>query len=411
MTDPLLVHELEDEELRDQFNNLLEAMVDIVTVDPNREEGAYEVLNQRIQQEVIDKPILARIVSENNQSLLSSACSNLNLDTSHDVIKCLIQAYPSALLGPITTNEWYTHPPIFIMARHPEHCVLLPWIVTNYTWILHNERCTRVVFDLLDMYAQRHQTSCTSTTIKTFFEAYPRALEQEHGSMNILHIILREASMECEVDLFKWIADRCPSGILLQTDSLGNTPLHHACHSLSKHKGRDSCEICKYLIVNCPASVRVFDDDSGILPIHIICFGCQYRIAREIVVCLLREYPESIDMRASRRFRYLTPSSIPFIQRIKPHLDEEKELKDNIESLVDSTSSLTKAVTCTTDTLVRSASTVFDSWSTSFVNTTEHKISSISMILQEMCNEGHDYENRERQIQQGIMDMISSLRE
>jgi len=50
MSDPLLVNDLEDEELRDQFNLLLEAMEDIVTVDPNGEEGAYEALNQRIYQ-------------------------------------------------------------------------------------------------------------------------------------------------------------------------------------------------------------------------------------------------------------------------------------------------------------------------------------------------------------------------
>ena len=42
MSDPLLVNELEDESLRDQFNDLLDAMEDIATFDPNREEGAYE---------------------------------------------------------------------------------------------------------------------------------------------------------------------------------------------------------------------------------------------------------------------------------------------------------------------------------------------------------------------------------
>ena len=72
----------------------MEAMNDIVNIDPNRDEGAYEALNQRIQQEVIDKPILARIELESNHSLLSAACTNLNLATSHHVIKCLIQAYP-----------------------------------------------------------------------------------------------------------------------------------------------------------------------------------------------------------------------------------------------------------------------------------------------------------------------------
>lgn len=379
----LRVNELEDEELRYQFNFLLEAMEDIVTVDPNREERVCEELNQRIQQEVTDKPILACIVSaESNQSLLSTACRNLNLGTSHDTIKCLIQAYPSALLGTpeARLNRLYAQIPIYMIVNHQEHCVLLPWIATNHTWILNHDSCLEYppVIDLIKMYATRRPNSCTSATIKDFFVAYPRAFTQKRGSMTILLFVLK-GTRECEADLFMWMAERCPSRYLLETDSDGRTPLHHACRSLSTYKGRDSCEICKYLIDKCPASVRAPGIDD-ILPIHFLLSSHFYQLVREVIVCLLREYPESYDVRASDGL----PPSSKFI------LDEEKELKETAASLMDSTSSLTKASSCTNDKLMRSASTVFDSWATSFINTTDNKLESISVKLQEMCNEGRE---------------------
>lgn len=295
MSDPLRVNELEDE-LRDQFNDLLEAMEGITTFDPNREEGAYEALNQRIYQAVTEKPILARIVSNRGGYLLKSACINLNLDTSHDVIKCLIQAYPSALL--VGHSDGYTiHMPIYMIAGHPEHCVLMSWIASNFTWVLDHEQCVQVVFWFLRTYSQRQRTSCTSTTIKDFFEAYPQAFTlQDPNGDNVLHkILLRlhdDNRIECDADLFKWMAEQCPSSTLLETNFNGCTPLHYACNSLARHKGNDSSEICKYLIQKCPGSVKLANR-LDYLPIHCLQINCEYRLVREVVICLLREYPES----------------------------------------------------------------------------------------------------------------------
>lgn len=170
MTSQISIDELQDDELRQQFNHLMEAMNDIVIVNPEREEGAYEALNQRIHQAVTEKPILACITTEAGGAfLLSAACCFLNFDTSHDVIKCLIHVYPSALLGlqAVNGNDFYCRAPILTMAGHPGHCVLLPWIATDYTWILDHERCPPVVFELLEMYGQRQRTSHTVTTINS----------------------------------------------------------------------------------------------------------------------------------------------------------------------------------------------------------------------------------------------------
>jgi len=321
----------------------------------------------------------------------------------------LIQTYPSALLdlGPPTTDDHihpddYIHPPIYMIAYHPQHCVLMPWIATNYTWVLDHERCPPVVFGLLDMYTSRRRTSCTASAIQNFFETYPRALTQKYpegGNSNILHKILNDYEIECEADLFKWMAEQCPSSTLLETNSNGYTPLHYACNLLARHKGRNSSEICKYLIKLCPESVRSMSminhgssRSRSRLPIHFLQQKCRYRLVREVVVCLLREYLESYDVPTDDMpiGTQMSPCSIPFIQSIKPHLDEEKELKETAASLKESSSTLTKAVTCTNDQLIRSAFAVFDSWSTSFINNMEDKLQLISTQLQEMCNEGRE---------------------
>jgi len=416
MKRPLAMNRV-DRELRNQFKVLIEALK---VVNTDREEITYEALNRRILQEVTEKPILARMITSRagvgaGESLLLVACSKLILDTSHDVIKCLIQTYPRAL---ITYSDNGT--PIYMIAGHPIHCTLLPWIATNYTWILDHEvdkdrtEYPFFAFLLLEQYIKRRRTRCTATTVINFFEAYPRALnQQDRLGFSVLHKVLKPktsiSERECEVDLFKWMAERCPSSHLLDIrNPEGSTPLHLACKELAKHEGNDSSEICKYLIDKCPEAVGV-RQTMGVnrpasfrlrtntiqtyqyLPIHYLLEECDYRVVREVLVCLLKEYPDSIDIARPHPGQRLPPSSIPFIQSIKPYLDEEKELKETIASLTVSNSSLTKAVACTNNKLMRSTCNVFDSWATSFINTTEVKINSTSVKLQDMCNEGDEY--------------------
>ena len=197
---------------------------------------------------------------------------------------------------------------------------------------------------------------------------------------------------ECEADLFKWMTERCPGSTLLETGSYDNTLLHLACLLLTRYMGHNSMEICKYLIQKCPESVRRLNTGGG-LPIHIIIqYLSEYQLVRDVVVCLLRAYPESYDARSTNNYPS-PPRSIPFIQSIKPFLDEEKELKETAASLKGSTPFLIEAVACTNDQLMRSVSTVYDSWATSFINTTEDKLQLISTQLQEMCDEGREYNN------------------
>ena len=270
----------------------------------------------------------------------------------------------------------------------------MPWIAANYQWVLHHEICVQnpPVFNLLRnyrMYRIRNITTrCTSTLIQQLFEAYPQGLAQvdEHG-YTPLHVILI-GSAECNADLFKWMAERCPSN-MLERDRSGRTPLYLACRSLIRHLGDDSSEICKYLIAKCPELVRIPGLREG-PPIHLLLRHCQHPLVKEVVVCLLREYPESYGMVASGS---CAPSSIPFVQRIKPLLDGERELKESelgesVAYLQQVSMVFQDAVDGTNNPSPLASSTyiVFDSWTKSFTQHLEARMERISTELQYECN-------------------------
>ena len=58
---------------------------------------------------------------------------------------------------------------------------------------------------------------------------------------------------------------------------------------------------------------------------------CHHRSVLEVVTLLLREYPDSFDLGAAPH--YPPPGSVPFVQRVMPYLNEERELKKNANGL------------------------------------------------------------------------------
>ena len=382
-----LPYDDQNDETKSQFDLILSA---IYSIDWNSE---IEALIERIESEVTAKPILARIM-KCNASLISVACTNLDDEHFYPAIKFLILANPQALLWQSSTGKRIINK----VANHPSYCVLMPWIAANYQWVLDHERCHEYppVLCLLRRYAERDETSCcTAAIIRQFFEIYPRGLTQQ-GVMGTgftpLHAIVF-GSAECEPALFKWLAEQCPSN-MLKTDREGETPLHRTCNSLishqARHQGNDSSEICKYLIAKCPESVQILDNLRW-LPIHDLLDHCQHRPVKEVVVCLLQVYPESYDVEAETGYESddLTPSSIPFIQRIKPLLDEEMELKENIAYLRDVAGLFQVAVDGAENSSPLASSTcdAFGNWATvTFVKRLEARMEQISMQLQDECN-------------------------
>ena len=84
-----------------------------------------------------------------------------------------------------------------------------------------------------------------------------------------------------------------------------------------------------------------------------------------------------------------SPSSVPFIQRIKPLLDEERELKENVAYLQEVSGVFQDAVNGTDNPSPLASSTcdAFDNWATvSFVKRLEARMGQILAELQEECN-------------------------
>ena len=187
-----------------------------------------------------------------------------------------------------------------------------------------------------------------------------------------------------------WMAKQCPSNMLERTDNDdGWTPLHIACLALVQDNNHSS-EICKYLIAKCPESVPIPDID-GWLPIHTLLRHCQHPLVKEVVVCLLREYPESYDMGTKPDPDHggvVVPSPIPSIQLIKPLLDEERELKENIAYLPEMSGVFQDAVDGKENPsqLASSACDVFSDWATSFVQRLEARLEQVLTDLQDECN-------------------------
>jgi len=398
-----LPYEDVDDDLQAQFD-------DLVARVHNFSHPEIEVVTNFIEHvilEVTANPLLAKIfVAEDRSSLLMEVCTELHGhgDAFHPLIKFLIEVFPYALL-------WVGEDcPVYAIAGHPVHCIIMPWIAENYSWVFDHEQCIEKppVYTLIRMYGYRAREGsiggikCTADTIKRFFWAYPQAHQQANqitlvnanyefsfgnemviptGGGYPLHMILK-GRRECDFRLFEWLAEQCPDG-MLKTDCEGKNPIRH-------RGSTESLDICKYIIKNCPASIRVTGSREE-LPIHYLLRHCHHRSVLEVVTLLLREYPESFDLGTVPTNP--PPSSVPFIQRAMPNLVEERELKDNANGLkeilekfkiaVDEGSSNNKSG------LVGSAHNVFDSWATSCVQVLDLKKESISRNIEGLIDEFH----------------------
>jgi len=414
-----LPYEDVDDDLRAQFD-------DLVAMVHNFSHPEIDVVTNFIEHiilEVTANPLLAKIfVAEDRSSLLMEVCTELHGhgDAFHPLIKFLIEVFPYALL-------WVGEDcPIYAISGHPVHCVIMPWIAENYPWVFDHEICIEKppVYTLIRMYGYRSREGsiggikCTADTIKRFFWAYPQAHQQANqitlvrqvvrpiegdtiGMMSALetpiptgggyplHMILK-GRRECDFRLFEWLAEQCPDG-MLKKDCEGKTTLHMACNALIRHRGSmTSLEICKYIIKNCPASVRVTGSRED-LPIHYLLRHCHHRSVLEVVTLLLREYPESFDLGTVPTNP--PPSSVPFIQRVMPNLNEERDLVDNANGLKEILEKFKIAVdegpSNNKTGLVGSVHNAFDSWATSCIQGLDLKKESISRNLQGLCDEFH----------------------
>ena len=391
------------------FNTLM------VSLQMNKLSSSY------IMHQITANPILSRMATSKNLSVLDFACTCTN-NLSLEAIKCLIAANPNALLWQSGQDNEISVDDLIItkIAEHRSFCRLMPWIATNYSWIFDHELCLNLkelpIFSLLE---QSRQNNCTPSVIGKFCEAYPKSLNQDstigYSPLHTLLCMNCYASSEAELfDLFKSLAKLCPS-VMSKRCSNGRTLLHDACTMLALVGDNLSRDICKFLLAECPHLVKVGDNRSE-LPIHsllgqlyelrsqrevyrhfpslqpdqnnnkkvlvgLLIRTADWQTVMEVCVCLFRSYPDSFDMCSPDG---LVPSSIPFAQhRMKAYLNEEREeLTENINQLQE----IANAFNEVQNDIV---STIFNSWVSSLIEIWETKVEAISFKLEICSNEVH----------------------
>ena len=333
-----------DETQRKRFNRLRIAIGRL----NYRDKLACNRMCKRIQDEVTEHPILARTVKKRFsqwrpeewfcESLLSTLCERQeHTDLVHPAIKFLVIQNSSALLWEFKSNYLTIH----IIANIGTHCVLMPWIAQFYPSVLEfvdfrkktsrrlpSYLCESVVF-------QYRKGACNASEVRKFFENYPRALLQDTAAKKCpLHVCLRHdpGLVECDANLFQWLAEQHPPSIHWQ-DEHGQTPLRRACATLLNFPTDNMVKICRYLIKNSPQSVSLKHTIPGTcreslgLPIHILLRHCNDQAVREVLVDLLREYPESFNAPEAPGW-YPAPREIPFVQQVMPLLEKEPPIQD-----------------------------------------------------------------------------------
>lgn len=259
----------------------------------------------------------------------------------------------------------------------------MPWIANSFPTILDDEACLEQppIFDLIQ---------CgNGLVIKEFLEAHPQShlLVDEEGCTPLHAALLHPPRrFQPDADTIKWMCEANPS-CLLKTNHNGMTPLLCACYNISIEGFDDDASILKVLIEGCPQSIRR-PDKYGYLPIsYVLDIWDEFP---QVIVAMLIEYPESLDISLSV-YSYTKEYTKALIQRIKPHVDELRELKDNIFHLQVNKMFLDKAVACTKDKMLRSLSEVFDSWATDYLNALEPKVEEVSAQLLKLRRRNLDF--------------------
>jgi hypothetical protein len=121
--------------------------------------------------------------------------------------------------------------------------------------------------------------------------------------------------------------------------SRGYTLLHEFCASLIKRVVEDYDgwatmsvgNICRFLISEHSSLVRQ-QTRSEFLPIHLLSGSCKWSIVQEVVILLLKAYPESVQTRPANPC-VMELSQVPFIQAVHPLIVKEMEIDQEISLL------------------------------------------------------------------------------
>ncbi|GAX10704.1 hypothetical protein FisN_14Lh221 [Fistulifera solaris] len=99
-------------------------------------------------------------------------------------------------------------------------------------------------------------------------------------------------------------------------------------------------KLCRFLISKHPQLIRQ-KDDNGYLPIHMLAHRCNRPIVQQMVILLLKAYPECVQVKAGNVYSEL--SRVRFIQRVHPLILAELAIEEEIALLVQCSQSMVDA--------------------------------------------------------------------
>ena len=356
----------------------------LIITEINDYNGSQKV-HDRILREVAANPILARTVIKNWSLLMILLCAhNLDPHVIMPAMKVLIQHNPASLLWQIDDTDIFSRP-IHAIARFETICELMPWIAKNYAWVLDHpvlDKCPPSV-ELIRNFKLR---SCSKDLMLSFFQTYPKALTQvdEKKSVPLQQMLCGDLNVDKDrFDLFMWMAKKNPDA-LLHRDDFNWTVLHYACGLIYVTEAKANVEvfqITKYLLEQNPEHVIVRDNHGG-LPIHMLVgkYSRKNILEVDLLGSLLQICPDSYDSRGYAN--YTLPSSVPFLQKLKPILERT-------DTLLDERSRMEKLSTAFHAGIGEGSQplSIYGSWIEQRINETKEKLNETDAEMEQVYNE------------------------
>ena len=299
-------------------------------------------------------------------------------------MKVLIQHNPASLLWQIDDTDILSRP-IHAIARIETICELMPWIAKNYAWVLDHpvlDKCPPSV-ELIRNFKWR---SCSKDLMLSFFQTYPKALTQvdEKKSVPLQQMLCGDLNVDKDrFDLFMWMAKKNPDA-LLNRDDFNWTVLHYACGLIYVTEAKANVEvfqITKYLLEQNPEHVIVRDNHGG-LPIHMLVgkYSRKNILEVDLLGSLLQICPDSYDSRGYAN--YTLPSSVPFLQKLKPILDKSDVLLDERSRMEKLSTAFHAGIGEGSQPL-----SIYGSWIEQRINETKEKLNETDAEMEQVYNE------------------------
>ncbi len=355
------------EEMKTRFRLLCKELSVLyqITGDMATFETAIGMLHQLVIEQVKTHPILVRVTSTESHklSLLGVACKHAGIHFQ-ETIQFLIENNPHALLWAPSVHE----SPIHMLVLNGNFAII-PWIMERYPWVLQHQLYGGKPphIEMMRHYAYGR---CDLDAIQKVYQLYPQGLREREGTdFTSRYPLLMSIEGYCEpdADFFIWMAEQYPEAVY---DGVpGFTILHRLCSVMAQTERRgvlDKCtpnmaKICRFLITKHSSLVRQTTNYGNYLPIHKLADRCDRPLVREMVILLLKAYPECVQVVAGDSHPAL--ATVSFIRQVHSLVVEEVAIEEEIITLEENAQNMnTAAVFWTDPQRFGSLSEVFSAW-------------------------------------------------